>query len=160
MGSETMKRGETAKERGSLSPLIIGALLIGALLLAVIADSARVFLAHRDLVRLSDSTVLAAARALDVGAYYAGRSTGNMPLDRDRAWQIAQAWIRQSPKSNSQLQDLQISSLIIERGQVTVTLTARISEAFFYGIGRSHFVTLSASAAAFSQRSQGFSLTR
>lgn len=147
-----MTRNRTPRERGSLSPLIIGALLIGALLLAVVSDSARVFLAHRQLVRLSDSTALAAASALDVGAYYSGRSTAIMPLDRDRAWQIAQAWVAQSPKANTQLLGLQISSLIIDGGEVKVTLLARASETFFHGIGRSHLVTLTASAAALSRR--------
>jgi len=152
MGGESMICHAETKERGSLSPLIIGALLIGALLLAVVADSARVFLAHRELVRLSDSTALAAASALDLSAYYSGRSPGMMPLDSDRAWQIAQAWVGQSPRSTSHLQNLQITSLIVETGRIEVTLSAQVPEAFFYGIGRSRSVTLSASAAAFSKR--------
>lgn len=140
------------REQGSISPLIIGALLIGALLLAVVADSSRVFLAHRELVRLSDSTALAAAGALDIGAYYSGYSAGSMPLDRARAWQIAQGWVAQCPLSSSALQGLQITSLVVEGDKVKVTLTARVSEAFSYGLGRPGSISINATATASSAR--------
>jgi len=140
------------RQQGSISPLIIGALLIGALLLAVVSDSSRIFLAHRELVRLSDSTALAAAGALDIGAYYSGYSAGNMPLDRERAWQIAQGWVAQSPLSSSALQGLQITSLVVEGGKVKVTLSARVSEAFFYGLGSPGSMSINATATASSAR--------
>jgi len=145
-------RSKATTERGSLSPLIIGALLIGALLLAVIADSARIFLAHRELVRLSDSTALVAASALDIGAYYSDSSTDFMPLDRNRALQLAQSWVMQERKSHSQLQNLQIASLVTENGKVKLVLSAEVSEAFFYGLSRAHVMTLTAGACATSER--------
>lgn len=139
-------------ERGSISPLIIGAVLIGALLLGVIADSARVFLVHRELVRLADSTALAAATALDLNSYYSTGSVGSMPLDRDGAWQIAQRWVAQSRSSTSHVQNVQISSFAVEMGTIQITLAADVPERDFYAIGRSHVVTISASASASSVR--------
>ena len=139
-------------ERGSISPLIIGAVLIGALLLGVIADSARVFLVHRELVRLADSTALAAATALDLTSYYSTGSNGSMPLDRDRAWQIAQRWVAQSQSSESQIQNVQISSFAVNNGRINITLSADVPEHDFYAIGSSHVVTIGASASASSVR--------
>lgn len=147
-----MRCDQIRKERGSITPLIIGTVLIGALLLGIIADSARVFLAHRELVRLADSTTLAAASALDLGAYYSSGSSGVMPLDRDGAWQIAQSWVQQNPKSYSQLRNVQITSFVVESGRINVTLAAQVPERSFYAIGRSHFMTLSASSSASSLR--------
>ena len=146
-------RGSGIKsERGSISPLIIGVVLIGALLLGVIADSARVFLVHRELVRLADSTALAAATALDLNSYYSTGSVGSMPLDRDGAWQIAQRWVAQSQSSESQIQNVQISSFAVEAGTINITLSANVPERGFYSIGRSHVVTISGSASASSVR--------
>ena len=147
-----MKCNRAENQRGSISPLIIGALLIGAALLGVVADSARVFLAHRELVRLADSTALAAASAVDLSIYYLSGSSEVMPLDRDRAWRIAQGWVEQSEKSDSQLQFLQITSFVVERGRVNVTLSAQVLTNSFYASGRSHATTVSASASASSLR--------
>jgi uncharacterized membrane protein len=152
MGHESMKRNQVRSERGSISPLIIGALLIGALLLGVIADSSRVFLAHRELVRLADSTALAAASALDVSVYYSRGATGIMPIDQDAASQIAQSWVAQTRTSGSQLQGLQLVALIVESGQVSVTLSGQVPGGFLYRIGRSQQVTLTASSSASSLR--------
>ena len=114
-------RGSGRKsEGGSISPLIIGAVLIGALLLGVIADSARVFLVHRELVRLADSTALAAATALDLTSYYSTGSNGSMPLDRDGAWQIARRWVAQGQSSESQIQNVQISSFAVNNGRINI----------------------------------------
>jgi len=143
---------QTDSERGSLSPLIIGVLLIGALLLGVIADSGRVFLAHRELIRLTDSAVLAAANALDSESYYLGPSTSYMPLDQNQAHQIAQTWIDQGRRINSQLQNLQIDSLKIENGKISLVLSAEVVEAFFYGLGGSRVVSLRESSSAISRR--------
>lgn len=142
-----MRKREATRERGSLSPLVIGALMIGVLLLGVITDSSRVFLAHRQLVRLADSTSLAAASAMDIGTYYSGGSVAAIPLDQGQAWQIAQAWIGQNSPTKALLEVVQIDSLHVENGQVSLVLSARIS-----GLGGSHFMTITASSAARSQR--------
>lgn len=152
MGDESMKCNRAENQRGSISPLVIGAVLIGAMLLGVIADSARVFLVHRELVRLADSTALAAASALDLSSYYSGGSREVMPLDRDRAWQIAQGWVEQSEKLDSRLRFLQITSFMVESGRINVTLSAQVLAGSFYTIGRSHAIMVSASASASSQR--------
>jgi uncharacterized membrane protein len=152
MGHESMKPNRMRNERGSISPLVIGALLIGALLLGVIADSSRLFLAHRELVRLADSTALAAAGALDAGAYYSHGDSGVMPLDRDRAWQIAQSWVSKTYASGSQLTSLQLVSLIVESGRVSITLSGQVPGGFLDHIGRSRYVTFTASSSALSLR--------
>lgn len=147
-----MKRRHAFNERGSISPLIIGSLLIGSLLLGVISDSARLFLAHRELVRIADSTALASAGALDVGAYYVRATSGSMPLDRDAAGRIARTWLTQKSATASQIKNLQLVSLIVESGRVSVTISGRVPGGFLYRIGRSEYVTLTASSAAASVR--------
>jgi hypothetical protein len=147
-----MKQAQERREHGSISPLIIGTLLIGALLLGVIADSSRMFLAHRELTRVADSTALAAASALDVSAYYSRGSSGAMPLDSDKASQVAWNWIAQTRSSNSQLTSLRLVSLTVEGGRVRLTLAGEVPGGILYRIGRSQYVTLSATASALSLR--------
>jgi uncharacterized membrane protein len=147
-----MNRRHANKERGSISPLIIGALLIGSLLLGVISDSSRLFLAHRELVRFADSTALASAGALDVGAYYARVTSGSMPLDREVAGRIAQTWVTQKRALGSQIQNLRLVALIVESGRVSITISGQVPGGFLYRIGRSEYVTLTASSSAASIR--------
>jgi uncharacterized membrane protein len=147
-----MKGRHACNERGSISPLMIGALLIGSLLLGVVSDSSRIFLAHRELVRIADSTALASAGALDVGAYYAQSTSGSMPLDRDVAGRIAQTWITQKRAAGSQIQNLRLDTLIVESGRVSITISGEVPGGFLYRIGRSEYVTLTASSSASSIR--------
>ncbi|MSO36765.1 MAG: hypothetical protein EXQ69_00765 [Acidimicrobiia bacterium] len=73
-----------SRESGQASPLIIGALLLSLAFAGLGIDGARMFTARRDLQNQADAAALAAASALDEGAYRA--SSGMVvKLDPDRA---------------------------------------------------------------------------
>ncbi len=148
----TRKSGRR-REHGSVSPLIIGIALIGALLLGVLADSAHAFLMQRTLIRLADSSALAAASSLDEAAYYEGRSLTWMPLDDGKANRIARNWIRQATNKNNGLLNLQMTSLVVASGRVHLTLTAETRMGFLRSILHRQTLSLRATASAASRRS-------
>ncbi|HUW78964.1 MAG TPA: hypothetical protein VMV52_09490 [Candidatus Nanopelagicaceae bacterium] len=145
-------RSKISEQRGSISPLIIGALLIGTLLLHVIVDSSRFFLAHRELITISDSTALVAARALDQTVYYLTGSSGVIPIDRDEALRLAEKWVASARIPNSRLQNLKLVALGVDNGRVIVTLSAQVPGGLLSGNERSGYVTLKATSSAVSRR--------
>lgn len=155
MGSKAMSAHESGRrcEHGSVSPLIIGIALIGALLLGVLTDSAHAFLMQRTLVRLADSSALVAASSLDEAAYYEGRSLTWMPVDDGKANRIAQNWIRQAASRNHRLLNLRMTSLVIASGRVRLSLAAETRMGFLPSILHRQILALRATASATSRRS-------
>lgn len=70
-----------ARERGSISVLLLGYVLIVLALLVVVVDASSFYLARRSLSALADGAALDAASVADVDAVYAGRLGGDLPLD-------------------------------------------------------------------------------
>jgi len=150
-----MSARESARrcEHGSISPLVIGIAVIGLLVLGVLTDSTRAFLAQRTLVRLADSSALAAASSLDAAAYYEGRSLTWMPIDDGKAGQIARNWVYQAASKNNRLLNLRMTSLVIDGGRVRLTLAAETRMGFVISVFRRQVLSLSATATAASRRS-------
>ncbi len=65
---------------GQLMLLIVFFGLVAALLTVVVIDASAAYLAHRDLAGVADGAALAAAQTVDLGAYYTGGPSTDLPL--------------------------------------------------------------------------------
>lgn len=66
-----MRQQTREAERGSVTVMTIGFLVVVALLLAVVVDATAAYLQRQDLANLADGAALAAADGLDEAAFYA-----------------------------------------------------------------------------------------
>lgn len=84
------------KERGSITPLIIGFGISLILLTAVVFDASQVWIYQRGLHALADGASLEAANALDADSVYSGDGIGDsIRLDEQAAHDRVQAYIAQ-----------------------------------------------------------------
>lgn len=66
-------RRTAARERGSVTVMTIGFLVVIGLLLAVVVNASSAYLQRQELANLTDGAALAAADGLDEAAFYADR---------------------------------------------------------------------------------------
>ncbi|GAA0205886.1 hypothetical protein GCM10008944_24640 [Cytobacillus oceanisediminis] len=69
-----MTRRVERGERGSVTVMTIGFLVVIGLLLAVVVNASSAYLQRQELAHLTDGAALAAADGLDEGAFYADRT--------------------------------------------------------------------------------------
>jgi len=71
----------SAGDSGQTLLLTVGLAVVAALLVALVVDVSRVFLADRALAAAADSAATAGASAIDVSAVYRDGLAGTLPLD-------------------------------------------------------------------------------
>jgi len=117
-------------DRGSLSLLTIGLALIALLLIGVVTDASRLWLAKRGLASAADSAALAGTRALDRDRYYASGPGDTLPLSPSGV----RAAVRSHLKS-ARLDDVRATAISTDGTTVTVTLATRVELVFAGRLG-------------------------
>ena len=82
------------RDEGRVLVLVVGCVVVLAVLVAVVVDSARLYLARRALDAVTDGAALAGAQAADLDAVYAGRAEVDVPLDPAAARRSVDAYLR------------------------------------------------------------------
>ncbi len=155
--SRATRRGDD----GQLLLLVLGCTLIVALLLTVVVDASRVFLAQRALSGAADAAALAGADAVDEAAFYdhsddvadgggAGEVRELVPLDDAAARQAVDGYVTAAGLP-ARFEDLVVSTALGSGGtSVTVTCSARVRLPFVNVVSAGHAggypVSVSASA--------------
>ena len=133
---------------GQLLLLVLGCALIVALLLTVVVDASRVFLAQRALAAAADAAALAGADAVDEAAFYdrsGGAARGGVgggrelvPLDDAAARQAVDGYVTAAGLP-SRFDDLVVSTALGRGGtSVTVTCSARVRLPFVNVVSAGH----------------------
>lgn len=79
-----------ADDRGTITVMTIGFLVVLGLLAAVVVNASHAFLERRELDNLADGAALAAADALDTEAFYTG---GEVTVDPAQARRLVAAYV-------------------------------------------------------------------
>lgn len=74
-------RSPARGERGSVTVMTIGFMVVIALLVVVVVNASSAYLQRQELAHLSDGAALAAADGLDLDAFYADRTVRLDPAD-------------------------------------------------------------------------------
>lgn len=78
-----MRRLPAGRDDGQITLLVLGFVAILLLLLTLVTDASKIFLAQRSLSGAADAAALAGANAVDEGTIYAGRTGTDLPLTDD-----------------------------------------------------------------------------
>jgi hypothetical protein len=115
---------------GQLVLLIIGFTVIGAMLVAVVANVSRVFLYERSLAAAADGAAVAASSALDESAVYAetGGLGDRLPLDPVEAERRVADYAAQT-ELPQRFRDFRCA-VDVSGGTVSVAFTARVDLRF------------------------------
>ncbi len=131
-------------DRGSVLPLVIGAVVVVLTLVTVVTDVSVLWLQRRSLQATVDGAALAGAQAVDLDAVYAGGAHGDLLLDPRAARTAVRGYVRAVPTS---LRSLRVSSVVVTGTTVTVRATALASPPFLaFLTGRGVTVVAEASA--------------
>ena len=131
-------------DRGSVLPLVIGAVVVVLTLVTVVTDVSVLWLQRRSLQATVDGAALAGAQAVDLDAVYAGGAHGDLLLDPRAARTAVRGYVRAVPTS---LRSLGVASVVVTGTTVTVRATALASPPFLaFLTGRGVTVVAEASA--------------
>ena len=114
-------------ERGSVLPLIIGAVVVMTMLVTVVTDVSVLWLARRSLQSAVDGAALAGAQAVDLPTVYADGATGDLALDPRAARTAVRDYVRalpaaQLPAGAHLVTVTATTTTVSVRGQATVRL--------------------------------------
>ena len=85
-----------SRERGQITVLVIGFVVILVSLVAVVVDASQVVLLRRTLSSVADGAALAAAQSLAEQTFYTGEATELLPLDPAAARATVVAYLDES----------------------------------------------------------------
>lgn len=77
------RTGRGDREAGQTLLLVLGYVVLAALLVTLVTDASRVFLAERALAAAADGAAVAAASGVDEPGVYAGSGAGVLPLSAE-----------------------------------------------------------------------------
>ena len=83
-------------DSGQLLLLVLVYAVIAAALVMVVTDVSKVYLARRSLASAADGAALAAAQAIDRGAFYRDGATGELRLDPESAGDAVASYVRRN----------------------------------------------------------------
>jgi uncharacterized membrane protein len=145
----TGRYGRARRQRGAISPMIIGFALILGLLVTVVVAASRVFLFQRELSAMADGAALSAADGIDTGAIYAGN--GQVRLDQGAATNLANTYLSGSGAA-SRFPGLATRVAVVAPTRVQVRLSATCSIPLVSSVITSAAVPVSATSEAQSLR--------
>jgi uncharacterized membrane protein len=143
------RHGRARRQRGAISPMIIGFALILGLLVTVVVAASRVFLFQRELSAMADGAALSAADGIDTGAIYSGN--GQVRLDQVAATKLAGNYLSDSG-AGGKFPGLATRVAIVAPTRVQVKLSAGCSIPLVSSVVRSATLPVSATAEAQSLR--------
>ncbi len=128
--------------------LLLGFAVLALVLVGVVADLSKVFLAKRALASTADGAAIAAAQAIDLEALYTGAADpGTLPID-DRAAQAAARGHLARDGSATAYDAFALDGVDATPTQVEVQVSARVALIFGTFFAGPDGVRLSASATA------------
>lgn len=92
-----MTRRVRRDDRGTVLPLIIGAVVVMTMLVTVVTDVSVLWLARRSVQATVDGAALAGAQAVDLPTLYAQGADGDLALDPRAARAAVRAYVRALP---------------------------------------------------------------
>lgn len=141
--------GTGRTDEGQVTLLVIGFTVIALLLITVVIDVSKVFLAQREIGAAVDGAAVAAAGAVDEAAVYTGGVGGAVPLDPTVARERVAAYVTAAGLAE-EFDQFSVQSVDVAGAEVTVTVRAVVHlpyEALVPGAYRDGVaVTVSASA--------------
>lgn len=94
-----MTRRLRCDDRGSVLPLIIGAVVVMTMLVTVVTDVSVLWLARRSVQAAVDGAALAGAQAVDLRTLYAHGADGDLALDPRAARSAVRRYVRALPSA-------------------------------------------------------------
>lgn len=137
------------RQRGAISPMIIGFALILGLLVTVVVAASRVFLFQRELSAMADGAALSAADGIDTGAIYS--RNGQVRLDPAAATGLATSYLSDSG-AGGKFPGLATQVAVVSATRVQVKLSANCSIPIVSSVITRATMAVSATAEAQSQR--------
>jgi len=104
---------------GQILLLLIGAVLILALMIAGVVDTARLYLARRSLDAVTDAAALAGSQSADLAAVYSGRTGSDVPLDPTAA-RIAVRRYLDAVDAATSIRGFEVDAIEVTATEVTV----------------------------------------
>jgi uncharacterized membrane protein len=128
--------------------LLLGFAVLALVLVGVVADLSKVFLAKRALASTADGAAIAAAQALDLEALYTGTAApGDLPIDARAADAAARGQLARDG-SAAAYDGFALDSVEATQAQVTVRVSARVALLFGAFVGGPDGVRLGGTATA------------
>lgn len=144
-------RARTARggdDQGSVLILLLGFAVLALVLVGVVADLSKVFLAKRALASTADGAAISAAQALDLEALYTGSADpGALPIDSRAADAAARGHLARDG-SAAAYDGFALDHVEATPSQVEVQVSARVALLFGAFFAGPDGVRLSASATA------------
>lgn len=135
-------------EHGSVLVLLLGFAVLALVLVGVVADLSKVFLAKRALASTADGAAIAAAQAIDLEALYTGSvDPGSLPIDARAAEGAARGHLA-GDGSATAYDAFALDLVEAAPTQVEVQVSARVALIFGAFFAGPDGVRLSASATA------------
>ncbi|MQA79169.1 MAG: hypothetical protein GEV10_11960 [Streptosporangiales bacterium] len=123
------RRRAGPRESGQTLVLTLGYAVIALLLITVVVNLSRVFLAQRALDAAADEAAIAAVQAVREGAYYDDGAGRLLPLTEDGADRAATAHLEASGATRS-CERFALDEVTVDDGAVTVAVSCRVSIPF------------------------------
>ena len=150
-GRRTPAHGRAPRGRGdqgSVLVLLLGFAVLALVLVGVVADLSKVFLAKRALASTADGAAIAAAQALDLEALYTGTAApGDLPIDARAADAAARGHLARDG-SGAAYDGFAVDRVEATPTQVEVQVSARVALIFGVFFAGPDGVRLAASATA------------
>lgn len=114
-----------SRDAGQTTVLTIGYAVLALLLITVVANLSRVFLAHRSLEAVADGAAIAAVQALRDKPYYGGGAGGRLPLDQPAARGAVSDYLAAAHAEQS-CDRFALDSVTTSHDAVTVRVSCRV----------------------------------
>lgn len=130
-----LRRIVALRERGSITPLIIGLVVIVVLLIIAVSNVSRVFIYQRDIEAAADAAALAAANGIAVESVYGGGLGADVELSRAAAEAEVEEYLNNTGVGGRL--NLEGTSVAVsgDATDVTVTFAGRIQLPFVGVLG-------------------------
>ena len=116
---------EPRPDDGSVLLMILGLVVVLGVLLAVVVDTGRLYLARRSLDGVTDAAALAGAQAVDLDAVYAGTAGRDLPLDEAAVRRAIRTYLL-AADVDTELEGFRLDEVTVTAGEVTVRTTSTV----------------------------------
>ena len=149
MSADARLRGDAAlnrSERGQLTPMLIGFMVIVLVAVVVVANASKAFLYRRSLASWADGAAIAAAQEVADAAIYSGEFGDVLPLASGEAGGEVGEYVSRHGLAGRFDEFAVVDVSVSDDGAVTVQLSARME--FVWAVGTDTGLTMTASASA------------
>jgi hypothetical protein len=122
---------------GRIALLVLGFVLVLVMMVAVVVDAAKLYLARRALHAATDGAALAAVQAVDLDALYAGEADDALPLDRRAARRAVDRYVETAELEDT-LRGFEVVGVSFDGDEVTVRTRTLVRLPFVGPVTRGH----------------------